>query len=262
MDKSNIQISRSNTCQWISIKPNKNMFYGFPHGGAMDLSSAQYANSILQQDLSASLLECTLKAPKILFNEKVKIAITGADMAWKLNEENVELNTEISIDPGQTLTGSYAKTGLRSYIAINKKITAWNDDVIILDKQNKQSKDGLTPRMSQEELIIERGPEWNLLSQEGKTMMISYQGKISNDMNRMGAYLIGPQITLKERLPKISVCVFPGVIQLLPNGQLIVLLQDAQTTGGYPRIAHLKREQLDVFNQLRSSEKVSWSLRL
>ena len=30
-----------------------------------------------------------------------------------------------------------------------------------------------------------------------------------------------------------------GTIQLLPGGQLIVLMADHQTTGGYPRVAHV-----------------------
>jgi antagonist of KipI len=37
----------------------------------------------------------------------------------------------------------------------------------------------------------------------------------------------------------VSAAVSFGTVQLLPDGQLIVLMADHQTTGGYPRLAHV-----------------------
>ncbi len=37
--------------------------------------------------------------------------------------------------------------------------------------------------------------------------------------------------------------VIPGIIQLPPNGKPIILMQDGQTVGGYPRIAKI----LDIY---------------
>ena len=37
----------------------------------------------------------------------------------------------------------------------------------------------------------------------------------------------------------VSSAVTFGTVQLLPDGQLIVLMADHQTTGGYPRVAHV-----------------------
>lgn len=41
---------------------------------------------------------------------------------------------------------------------------------------------------------------------------------------------------------------------VLPSGQCIVVLQDGQATGGYPRIAYLPSPTLRRFNQLRVHE--------
>ena len=42
-----------------------------------------------------------------------------------------------------------------------------------------------------------------------------------------------------------------GTMQLLPNGQMIVLMADHQTTGGYPRIGHIISANLQKLAQLR-----------
>ena len=49
---------------------------------------------------------------------------------------------------------------------------------------------------------------------------------------------------------KNSVPVLPGFIQLPPNGLPIIVLQDGQTTGGYPRIAYIQAQHLSLFNQI------------
>ena len=51
-----------------------------------------------------------------------------------------------------------------------------------------------------------------------------------------------------------------GTIQLLPDGQLIVLMADHQTTGGYPRIAHVISRDLPLIAQLGANDKVAFHL--
>lgn len=61
--------------------------------------------------------------------------------------------------------------------------------------------------------------------------------QLSSQSNRMGYRLQGQilkRITDRELL---SHGLLPGVVQVPHNGQPIVLMNDAQTTGGYPRIA-------------------------
>ena len=48
--------------------------------------------------------------------------------------------------------------------------------------------------------------------------------------------------------------------QLPPSGQPIVVLQDGQTTGGYPRIAFLKSEEINAFNRLPLGQPFSFIL--
>ena len=53
----------------------------------------------------------------------------------------------------------------------------------------------------------------------------------------MGYRLDGPPISHAGSFNIISDGLLPGSIQVPGNGQPIVLLRDAQTTGGYPKIA-------------------------
>jgi len=265
MPNPTINILNQGAFRLVSTLPNQDMFYGQAYGGAMDEEAASFAHAILKQKPTHKLIECSLKAIKLQFNQSLSIAITGADLKWKLNDELVAVGKEIKVSTGDILSGAYAVSGLRSYIAIDKAITSMSNKEIKLAKANKKIKSepkSIYQLTISDEVKIHRGPEWNLLIQEGKEEMINYQGIISQDLDRMGAYILGPKIQLKKDFPKKSVCTFPGVIQLLPNGQLIVLLKDAQTTGGYPRIAFIDAKALNQFNQLAPGHKIEWRLML
>ena len=49
--------------------------------------------------------------------------------------------------------------------------------------------------------------------------------------------------------PILTSPVLPGTIQLTPSGQLIVLMRDCQTTGGYPRVLQLTEKSINILSQ-------------
>ena len=49
---------------------------------------------------------------------------------------------------------------------------------------------------------------------------------------------------------------FPGTVQLPPDGRPIVLLADAQTIGGYPVVGQVIETDLPLAAQLRPGEEV------
>jgi len=57
--------------------------------------------------------------------------------------------------------------------------------------------------------------------------------------NRTGARLFGEALHYKTNEQMVSTAVVPGTMQVSSNGQILVLLADAQTVGGYPRIGQL-----------------------
>jgi antagonist of KipI len=76
----------------------------------------------------------------------------------------------------------------------------------------------------------------------------------------MGFRLIGEPVKLSKPHEFISSAVNYGTIQILPDGQLIVLMADHQTAGGYPRIAHVITRDLPLMAQLGTNDKVAFHL--
>ena len=74
---------------------------------------------------------------------------------------------------------------------------------------------------------------------------------------RLSSFLGG---TFELNQPMISSAVVPGVIQVTPNGQTILLMRDAQTTGGYPRIGVVCHESLNEVAQLCPGDLIRFEL--
>lgn len=86
------------------------------------------------------------------------------------------------------------------------------------------------------------GPEWSQLKPESQRALLRQAWPVSAQSNRMGLRLNPGQpgqtpLQLISPIELLSHAVFPGVMQLPAQGWPIILLADAQCTGGYPRIA-------------------------
>ncbi len=249
-------------------------YYALPASGYLDTEAAHLAHMLVGNKKESALIECNYIGPTIEFNSQAYLALTGADMQWAINKEPIQLNTTHAINPGDVLSSKIALDGIRAYIAINGtlsgnrhfgsastylpaglgcnngtalqkgEIIMWDEHsekpaLISIKKENKQS-----------ELIrIKRGPEYTLLTEKSKTALIEAHYLVTTDSNRMGARLDGEELETTRSL-QASVATLPGFIQLPPSGKPIVVLQDGQTTGGYPRIAYIPEEELSLFNQL------------
>ena len=102
------------------------------------------------------------------------------------------------------------------------------------------------------------GPEFNLFSSEEQDKITNCVYAVSNKNNRMGYQL--EEEVLKHTISMITNPVLPGTIQLIPSGQLIILMKDAQTTGGYPRIFQLTELSIAILAQKKSGDKINFKL--
>jgi biotin-dependent carboxylase-like uncharacterized protein len=80
------------------------------------------------------------------------------------------------------------------------------------------------------------GPEYGSFSGAALDALWSQDWQVTPHSNRMGYRLSGPALKRKKNGELLSHGVVPGTIQVPPNGQPIVLMGDAQTAGGYPKI--------------------------
>jgi 5-oxoprolinase (ATP-hydrolysing) subunit C len=76
--------------------------------------------------------------------------------------------------------------------------------------------------------------------------------------DRMGVRLLGEPIP-KRAGELTSEPVAPGAVQVTNDGRPIVLGVDGQTVGGYPKVAHVIRADLDLLGQLRPGDAVCFS---
>lgn len=104
------------------------------------------------------------------------------------------------------------------------------------------------------------GHEWAYLSDTVRRSFTENNYIIHPSSDRMGYQLTGAPLVLEKPMELVSSAVSFGTVQLLPDGQLIVLMADHQTTGGYPRIAHVVSAHLPKLAQLRPSDTIQFKL--
>lgn len=265
---------------------------GINPGGAMDKVAMQVANLLIQNNPDEALLEFFYPAPVLQFNEPTFIALSGADFGATINEIAIPIHQPIFVPAKATLRFTKKIKGHIGYLAIqgglelnewlnsfstNTRVAAGGLDGRTLMKGDLIAYRNKTSSLKETEQLqvlpwkadtkglyqTERfrylpGREFSLLNQASQQFMTKAEFTIHTDSDRMGYRLKGPLLQLKKPMELISSGVTNGTLQLLPNGQCIVLLADHQTTGGYPRIAHII--QADIPSLVQQSPGTSIEL--
>lgn len=273
--------------------------WGINPGGAMDKFAAQIANALTGNQTSEAVIEMHFPAPQILFDQNAMISITGADFTPVLNDQPVNLWQPILVRRNTILQFVQLKHGACCYLSVHGgfSIPKWlnsystNTRAVMgglhgrrLEKGDqlkfgesriyyagllKEGRD-LYPlawraaiRKTYEqplEIFFIPGHEWDQLHSISRNDLLSESFTVHSLSDRMGYHLRGLPLTLIEKKELLSSAVSFGTMQLLPNGQLIVLMADHQTTGGYPRIGHIISSHLPKFAQLRPGAEVRFTM--
>jgi antagonist of KipI len=106
------------------------------------------------------------------------------------------------------------------------------------------------------ELSFVHGPEWELFDETSQALFTNQIFTIAPQSNRMGYRMEGATLSLKEKTELISTAVTRGIVQVTNQGHPIILMADAQTIGGYPRIARIVSSDLSKLAQCRPGVKV------
>jgi antagonist of KipI len=104
------------------------------------------------------------------------------------------------------------------------------------------------------------GPEWDWFDDSAKKDFTGETFTISTHANRMGYRLEGSPLSLREKKELVSTAVTRGIVQVTHEGSPIVLMADAQTIGGYPRIARLTSQAIDLLAQCRPGVRVRFGV--
>ncbi len=266
--------------------------FGINANGAMDKTAARLINILLGNDENEAVLEMHFPAAQILFETSAIIALGGANFATRIENESIENWRPYRIEANQTLSFDEKINGNRAYLAVRGgfKIERWlnsastnltaqiggfhgrklekNDQLFFKQKtENQKLKTNfkishkIIPRYSAFPTVrVTAGAEFERLTALSEQTFLKQTFAISRDSNRMGFRLNGAPLYLLDKIELVSAAVDCGTIQLLPGGQLIVLMADAQTSGGYPRLAHVVSKDLPVLAQLGANDKVAFEL--
>lgn len=269
---------------------------GINPNGAMDRFSAQLTNCLLGKEMNVPVIEIHFPASTIQFTKTTIICIAGGDFSPVIDRNTIPLHQPVIAKENSVLQFEKVRSGARCYLSIlhNLCVNKWlgsfstnlkanaggvegrmlqTGDVIPFEDEptfdNYLASTGTCilpwkaeplPEAATDVLEVIEGPEWNWLTKEGRELFINYSYAISNNADRMGYRLQGSKLALKEQKQLISSGVNFGIIQLLPNGQLIVLMADHQTTGGYPRIANIISAHLPTLAQKKPHDKIRFKI--
>ncbi|MFN0138929.1 MAG: biotin-dependent carboxyltransferase family protein [Pyrinomonadaceae bacterium] len=269
--------------------------FGVNPNGAMDESAARLVNILIgNPDTSGNeaVLEMHFPAPQIVFEANAVIAIGGASLSPDLDDEPIENWRPYFAKKGSQLKFQNKTNGNRAYLAVHGgfKLHRWLESASTnlaakiggLDGRKLAVGDRLSfnievntpPDLARARVSISllpsysrfptvrviAGAEFGLLSEKSQQEILTHDFTISTNSDRMGFRLQGQPIALSRPYELVSAAVSFGTVQLLPDGQLIVLMADHQTSGGYPRIAHVISRDLPLVAQLGANDKVAFHM--
>lgn len=239
---------------------------GVTQGGAADWVSQRWANWLLGNPLQAATVEITLGNVVLSVEADSCLALCGADLGGMLDGEPVAPGRSFTVRKGQRLSFSTPRLGVRAYLAAPGGFAATQTlgscatvrreglgglygDGQPLAEGDRLSWHGAapTPRalvsaqisfLSGDPLSVVLGAQITDFSGQSLFDAFNCQWTLDERADRMGIRLLGPAIR-SSRQSMISEGVPLGAIQVPPDGQPIVLLNDRQTIGGYPRLGAL-----------------------
>ncbi|QTD55932.1 5-oxoprolinase subunit C family protein [Parasphingorhabdus cellanae] len=259
---------------------------GMPAAGAADCLSLALANHLVGNPPEAIAIELTLDDAKFTAEHPIVLALTGAAGFLRINGENRALHEPIYAKPGDEIHVGPAAQGCRSYLAVSGEIDAQYllsgqstylgaglggfqgralkaNDTIKWTKghrstnTSKRTPGGLRPVISNKSIIRATiGPEISTLSSYSQKIFFEETYQIGPQTNRMGLSLQGAVLEQDSGSKMKSAPVFPGTIQCPPDGEPFLLGPDAQTTGGYPRVAQVIRSDRHLIGQLRPGSQI------
>ncbi|MCH7400379.1 biotin-dependent carboxyltransferase family protein [Belliella kenyensis] len=257
--------------------------FGVPYSGAMDQFSYSLANLLLDNGEEAAVLEMALLGPEMVFEMAATVVFTGALAEIFLNEIPQPIGKLLYLQPndrvriGHFIKGQWlymgVKGGILSPIILESR--SWFEGISDQKVASKDTiihyttdPDAAIPQNSHPKLThawfetnkidVYPGPDWDILPEAIKQQLHEHKFTIGKLTSRMGIQL---KSNLIHQIPDILTApVYPGTIQLTPSGNLIVLMRDAQVTGGYPRILQVTDHSLNIIAQKTTSELVSFRI--
>jgi antagonist of KipI len=257
---------------------------GVPVAGPMDSWSHRLANLLAGNNPAAAALEITAVGPELVFEEPRTVAIAGAEFEGFLDGARWTTPAVLDARAGSRLVFGARSRGFRAYLAV-----AGGFDVPTVlgsratdlrsgfgGMQGRALRDGdrliageggasrrrpaaapPPPKLpgNPSSLRVMPGPD------EGDGEVFAALTRalfaVAPQSDRMGYRLHGERIPAVAA-PYVSGPVVAGAIQVPPSGDLLLLMAERQTTGGYPVAGVVITADLPLAGQLAPGDRVSF----
>jgi len=256
---------------------------GIPPSGAMDpyaLVSGQYQLGHTHDEAALEMAYADLIATS---THDCHIVITGAPVTLTIDDQGVDPRTIHAINAGQTLRIRATTMGIYSYLHISGGIAtepvfqsrSTSPREVLGGLEGRYLRDGDTlpigPTQSapvRDDPLLELSPPGSTLtlrfvpgfqhddfSPTAISALLETEFSVTPSANRMGVKLSGGDLHSGiESLLSEATCY--GAIQVPPDGAPIVLLNDRQTVGGYPKPGAVISSDCARLAQARPGQKI------
>jgi antagonist of KipI len=269
--------------------------YGVSRCGAMDVFAMKLSNILIGNDSNAPVMEITQSPHQFQFSYDTLIAFAGGGLQPANEGKELQLFQPLFIQKGTIIELKKQIPGFRLYMAVaggfesNIFLNSYSTDLLInaggyngsiLKKGDiLQLKD--VPNLFQKSLLtilkkkvefhfksltnyfqtktvrVTKGPEWKYIN----TNYLNQNAYIiTPQSNRMGYRLKGPELSTNQSFDIISSPVTMGTVQATSSSEWIILMADAQTVGGYPRVLQVIEADLPILAQKKPGDTIQFEL--
>ncbi|PIP00711.1 biotin-dependent carboxyltransferase family protein [Pleomorphomonas carboxyditropha] len=241
---------------------------GVCRSGAMDIQALDVANALVGNDRDAAAIEVAAFPFRLRFPDRAAVAVTGAIAGARLAGRRLPPWWATEALAGDELTIDPPTVGARVYVAVGGGI----DVPPLLGARATDLKSGygghegrglrrgdrlpLGPRspgklpdggigalpppgrdVADRPLRVLPAAEWPEFSEAARELFVTEGWRVTAEADRQGCRLDGPELIRERRRELLSHGIVPGTVQVPPSGRPIIQLAEANTCGGYPKIA-------------------------
>lgn len=261
--------------------------FGVPISGAMDVFSLIAANMLVQNESDATCIETTLIGPELEARTELTIAVAGGDCSPEVDGSPIPMWQSMNVKAGGVLSFGRMKTGCRAYVSIHggidvpavlgsrstyvrggfgglngRQLRAGDliaaFDTIPLAKNYLLCPSTIPYFASNMKVDVILGPQNKMFAEEGIETFLSEAYKVTSQSDRMGYRLDGAPISHLDKADIVSDPLLPGAVQVPQDGKPVVIMRDAQTTGGYPKIGVVTTPDINLLGQARPNDIIEF----
>lgn len=270
--------------------------YGVPQTGVMDDYSMKLANLLIGNEATTPVLEITQAPHLFRIMKDCLVAFTGGGLQPIADGNELPLFECLLIKEGTTIELKKQIPGFRLYMAVGGGFEAEDflgscstdltisaggfkgrvlkkEDVLcqqhalnaaqihlqtVLNNRVRLQLNVDTGYVTAIKIRVVKGIEWHYLTEEAQQMIWEQPFTISPQSSRMGYRLKADDLRARQSCDIISSPVTTGTVQLTSSGELIVLMADAQTVGGYPRVLQVINADLRILAQKKPGDTITF----